>query len=115
MNTVVAENLILCTQRGLRSCLRAKVFLSKKKDDFGATVVLSDTAGRQKWLSNGVRNVTVVARGEQFVFGQNLEAVAEFVGIQVSGHTPLSPEQLIVKWVNALRAAQRLVRQMPSE
>lgn len=62
-----------------------------------------------------MRNVPVVARGDQFVFGQNLEDVAEFVGLQGTGHTPLPPEQLIVKWLNVLRAAQRLMRQMPAE
>ena len=56
----------------------------------------------------------VVARGDQFVFGQNLEDVAEFVGLQGgTGHTPLPPEQLIGKWLNVLRAAQRYLRQMP--
>jgi len=61
-----------------------------------------------------VRNVPVVARGDQFVFGQNLEDVAEFFGLQGgTGHTPLPPEQLIGKWLNVLRAAQRYLRQMP--
>ena len=61
-----------------------------------------------------MRNVPVVARGDQFVFGQNLEDVAEFVGLQGgTGHTPLPPEQLIGKWLNVLRAAQRYLRQMP--
>ena len=61
-----------------------------------------------------MRNVPVVARGDQFVFGQNLEDVAEFVGLQGgTGHTPLPPDQLIVKWLNVLRAAQRFMRQMP--
>jgi DinB superfamily len=76
---------------------------------------LNDPAGREKLLAFGVRNVPVVARGDQFVFGQNLEDVAEFVGLQGTGHTPLPPEQLIGKWVNVLRAAQRLIRQMPDE
>lgn len=61
-----------------------------------------------------MRNVPVVARGDQFVFGQNLEDVAEFVGLQGgTGHTPLPPDQLIGKWLNVLRAAQRFMRQMP--
>ena len=61
-----------------------------------------------------MRNVPVVARGDQFVFGQNLEDVAEFVGLQGgTGHTPLPPEQLIGKWLNVLRAAQRYLRQLP--
>ena len=57
----------------------------------------------------------VVAKGDQFVFGQNLEAVAEFVGLQSTGHTPLPPTVLIRKWIHLLRAAQRYVRQIPIE
>ena len=57
----------------------------------------------------------VVAKGDQFVFGQNLETVAEFVGLQSTGHTPLPPKELIRKWINLLRAAQRYVRQIPIE
>jgi len=75
--------------------------------------VLNDTGGREQLLAFGVRNVPVVARGEQFVFGQNLEDVAEFVGLQGTGHKPLPPEQLIEKWIAVLRTAQRLVRQLP--
>jgi hypothetical protein len=77
--------------------------------------VLNDSGGRERLLKFGVRNVPVVAKGEHYVFGQNLEDVAEFVGLQGTGHTPLPPDQLIAKWTNVLRAAQRLVRQIPDE
>lgn len=63
----------------------------------------------------GVRNLPVVAKGESFVFGQNLEDVAEFVGLMGTGHTPLPPHELIKKWVNVLRAAQRFACQLPAE
>ncbi len=62
-----------------------------------------------------MRNVPVVTRGDRFVFGQNLEDVAEFVGLEGTGHTPLPSAKLIEKWVNVLRAAQRFLRQLPSE
>ena len=75
--------------------------------------MLNDAGGREKLLAFGVRNVPVIARGDQFVFGQNLEDVAEFVGLQGTGHTPLPPDQLMAKWTNVLRTAQRLMRQMP--
>ena len=61
-----------------------------------------------------MRNVPVVSKGENYVFGQNLEDVAEFVGLQGTGHIPLPPDQLIKKWVLVLRALQRYVRQMPT-
>ncbi|MBI4194789.1 MAG: DinB family protein [Betaproteobacteria bacterium] len=76
--------------------------------------VLNDPAGMQRLLGYGVRNLPVVAKGDQFVFGQNLEDVAEFVGLVGTGHTPLPPEQLITKWVNVLRAAERYIRQLPA-
>jgi hypothetical protein len=74
---------------------------------------LNDPAGRQQLLKLGVSTVPVLARGEQYIFCQNLEDVAEFVGLQGSGHTPLPPAALIVKWVAVLRAAQRYIRQIP--
>lgn len=77
--------------------------------------MLNDPGGREQLLKLGVRNVPVVAKGGNYVFGQNLEDVAEFVGLQGTGHTPLAPDQLIGKWVNALRAAQRFVRQIPDD
>lgn len=77
--------------------------------------MLNDSGGREKLLALGVRNVPVVSKGDQFVFGQNLEDVAEFVGLHGTGHTPLPPEQLIAKWVNVLRRAQRYVRQIPND
>jgi hypothetical protein len=54
-----------------------------------------------------------VSKGENYVFGQNLEDVAEFVGLQGTGHKPLPPEELIKKWVMVLRALQRYARQLP--
>lgn len=76
--------------------------------------VLNDPGGRERLLKLGVRNVPVVAKGENYVFGQNLEDVAEFVGLQGTGHKPLPPDQLIRKWIGVLRAAQRYLRQMPA-
>jgi hypothetical protein len=77
--------------------------------------VMNDPGGLEKLLALGVRNTPVVAKGANYVFGQNLEDVAEFVGLQGTGHKPLPPDQLIRKWVNVLRATQRYLRQMPTE
>jgi len=44
-----------------------------------------------------------------------MEDVAEFVGLQGSGHTPLPPTALMTKWITVLRAAQRYIRQLPSD
>jgi hypothetical protein len=75
--------------------------------------VLNDADGRERLLKYGVRNVPVVAKGDRYVFGQNLEDVAEFVGLQGTGHTPLPPHELVAKWQDILRIAQSHVSQIP--
>ena len=70
--------------------------------------------GREKLLALGVRNVPVVAQGGKFVFAQNLEDVARFVGLEGTGHVRLPAEQLIVKWLLVLRTVQLYIRQMPA-
>ena len=57
----------------------------------------------------------MLAKSGQFIFCQNMEDVAEFVGLQGSGHSPLPPPVLFEKWITVLRAAQRYVRQVPNE
>jgi hypothetical protein len=75
--------------------------------------VLNDPAGKDRLAKLGVHTVPVLARGEQYIFCQNLEDVAEFVGVQGSGHAPLAPAILLGKWVQVLRAAQRYITQIP--
>ena len=75
---------------------------------------MNDPGARERLLSFGVQTVPVLARGEQYIFCQNLEDVAEFVGLQGSGHTPLPPAELVKKWLAVLRAAQRYIRQIPN-
>ena len=76
---------------------------------------MNDPAGQTQLLKLGVRTVPVLARDGQYIFCQNLEDVAEFVGLQGTGHTPLPPAALIAKWTVVLRAAQRYIRQIANE
>jgi hypothetical protein len=76
---------------------------------------LNDATGREQLLQLGVRTVPVLAKGDQYIFCQNLEDVAEFVGLEGSGHTPLPPAALMTKWASVLRAAQRYIRQIPND
>lgn len=76
---------------------------------------MNDAAGREQLLKLSVRTVPVLAKGAQCIFCQNLEDVAEFVGVQGSGHTPLPPEILFTKWGVVLRAARRYILQLPDE
>jgi hypothetical protein len=76
---------------------------------------LNDAAAKQRLLALGAHTVPVLAKGEQYIFCQNLEDVAEFVGLQGTGHTPLPPPALIAKWLVVLRAAQRYIRQLSDQ
>jgi hypothetical protein len=75
---------------------------------------LNDPNARAELLELGVQTVPVLAKGKEFVFCQNMEDVAEFVGLQGSGHAPLPAEELVMKWLTVLRAAGRYVRQIPN-
>jgi len=76
---------------------------------------LNDPTARERLEKLGPRTVPVLARGDQYIFCQNMEDVAEFVGLQGSGHTALPPALLMTKWITVLRAAQRYVRQFPDD
>lgn len=95
--------------------MRTKEFLSKKGIPFSAVDVLNDPAGPHQLAQFGVRTVPILAKGEAYIFCQNLEDVAEFVGVQGTGHTPLPPKTLITKWLHVLRAAQRYIQQVPDD
>jgi hypothetical protein len=76
---------------------------------------LNDPAAKEWLLTLGARTVPLLAKGDQYIFCQNLEDVAEFVGLQATGHTPLPPQALITKWLVVLRAARRYIRHIPDD
>ncbi len=69
--------------------------------------------GMARLLKFGVRNVPVVAKGDEFVFGQVIADVARLVGVKAPGQAALSPEALVAKWLFVLEAERRFTRQMP--
>lgn len=77
---------------------------------------MNDAGGRELLLEKfGLRKVPVVARNDKYVFGQMLDAVAKFVGLDGTGVERLAPEQLFAKYRVILAAAQRYSRQFPPE
>jgi hypothetical protein len=83
--------------------------------NFEALDVANDARALEKLLALGVRNVPVLAKGEQFIFAQNFEDIAEFVGLQGSDHVPLAPDQLVAKWLKVYSSTQRYIQQLPDE
>lgn len=76
---------------------------------------MANPDGLSRLLAFGVRNVPVVAKGEQYVFGQVLADVARLVGVKPPGQAGLTPAQMVQKWQFVLAAAQRFVRQLPDD
>ena len=78
--------------------------------------VLNDRDGRDYLLSKyGMRKVPVLAKGDEFAFGQMLDPFAKFAGLPMPGADRLSPEQLYKKYEMVFAAAQRYARQFPAE
>jgi hypothetical protein len=78
--------------------------------------VLNDAGGRELLFSKyGLRKVPVLAKGDQYAFGQMLEPFAKLAGLPVPGTDALSPEQLYRKYEMVFAAGQRLARQFPQE
>jgi hypothetical protein len=78
--------------------------------------VLNDAAGRELLLNKyGLRKVPVLAKGDQYAFGQMLDPFAKFAGLPMPGADRLSPEQIYKKYEMVFAAAQRYARQFPAE
>ena len=76
---------------------------------------MNDPTAQERLGKLGARTVPVLAQGDQYIFCRDMEDVAEFVGLQGSGHTPLPATELMTKWITVLRAAQRYIRQLPGD
>ncbi len=78
--------------------------------------VLNDAGGRELLLNKyGLRKVPVLAKGDQFAFGQMLDPFAKLAGLPMPGTDRLSPEQLYKKYAIVFAAGQRYARQFPAE
>ena len=100
---------------GCSSCLRTKEFLAKRGIVHRVVDVANDPGGMEELLALGVRHIPVVAMGKDFVFGQNLEDVAKFVGVDLGVSKRLPPEALVDIWLAILTVGQSYMRQMPPE
>jgi hypothetical protein len=74
--------------------------------------IMNDPGGRERLRALGARGLPVLARGKDYAFGQRIEDIARFVGIEYSAQS-LPPEELVRRWCAILRAGQRIMRQFP--
>lgn len=113
MHPVQSTHLTAFVQPGCSSCLRMKEFLQRHGVPFELVDVMNHPDGRERLLALGVRHVPVVARGDEYAFGQDIADVARFVGIDLGGTRRLAPEILVGKWLAILTENQALLRAMP--
>ena len=98
---------------GCTSCLRTREFLTAQGLAFESINVLEDPAAADQLRRLGARSVPVVARGERFVFAQELSDVARFVGVSL---TPvrLPPDVLLRRIDRLLEFAAAVTESLPA-
>ena len=63
----------------------------------------------------GLRKVPVLAKGNDYAFGQMLDPFAQFIGVDPNTLKRLPPEAIYQKQQKIFEAAQRFARQFPQE
>jgi glutaredoxin len=101
-------------QPGCTSCLRTKEFLRAHGIQFESVNVREDPQAMAKLAALGARSVPVVARGDAFVYGQDLATVARFVGIEADLQR-LDLPVLVSRLLALLDCAAALTIQLPPE
>ncbi len=108
------EELRVYWQPGCTSCLRTKEFLAARGVPFTSINVLEDATAMAQLQALGARSVPVIARGDRFVYGQELTDVARFVGITLE-RLRLEPRLLVARLERLLAVARDLVSAIPPE
>jgi len=101
-------------QPGCTSCLRTKEFLRGHGIQFESVNVREDPQAMKRLTALGARSVPVIARGDAFVYGQDLATVARFVGIEADLQR-LDVPVLVSRLMALLDSAAALTIQLPPE
>jgi glutaredoxin len=108
-----ATSLRVYWQPGCSSCLKTKEFLSRHGLDFASINVRTEPGAAAELARLGARSIPVVARGDEFVYGQDLGDVARFIGVEPPGQR-LPADVLVERLAALLRAAIRHTAQLPA-
>ncbi len=99
---------------GCTSCLRTKEFMSQHGIEFESINVVEHPQALEDLARIGFRSVPIVRRGDNAVFCQDLQDVADFVGVSLAQST-LSAQDFITKIDLILQGATRFVEQLSEE
>jgi hypothetical protein len=75
--------------------------------------VLEDPDGFAELQKLGLRTVPVLARGTEFIFGQNTQQIIDFLGLNENGGPQLTTEELAARIDKFMGAALELIPLMP--
>lgn len=99
-------------QPGCTSCLKTREFLRTHRVPFDSVNVRETPDAMQVLERLGARSVPVVARGDRFVYGQDLDTVARFVGA-AADRERLDVPVLVARLLALLDFAERDSRRLP--
>jgi glutaredoxin len=99
---------------GCSACVKVKEFLTGMGVPYESVNVLVDEKGMADLTSMGAQSVPVVSRGKDFVFAQNLDQVATFLGKKRGkAAAQLPPDVLIRRWLGFLAVAKSMIAEIP--
>jgi glutaredoxin len=110
---VNAQSIRVFWQPGCSACVKVKEFLTGLGVPFESVDVLNDAEGAADLRRLGARSLPVVSRGREFVFGQSLDQVANFVGVKAKSAERLPPAELVARWFDVLAIEKSLVTEIP--
>jgi glutaredoxin len=99
-------------QPGCTSCLKTKEFLRTRGIEFESINVREDPGARAALAKLGARSIPVITRGTEFAYGQDLETVARFVGVDFA-RRKLDVPVLVSRLMALLDCAAHLTEQLP--
>ncbi|HEX7374439.1 MAG TPA: glutaredoxin domain-containing protein [Steroidobacteraceae bacterium] len=99
-------------QPGCTSCLKTREFLNAHGIAFESVNVRADAGAFERLARLGVRSVPVVARGEHYVLGQDLDEVARFVGVKLE-RMRLETPVLVARLLALLDVATHFTERLP--
>jgi glutaredoxin len=99
---------------GCSSCLKAKEFLEEQGLPFESMNVLASQPAMDEIVKAGFRSVPVVRRGDKYMYAQNLDEVAELLGVSRS-HKRLPQGELLDRWDQILGYGKRIIGSFTEE
>ena len=108
-----STSLTLYWQHGCTSCLRVREFLAEHSVAFDSMNVTESPTARDALIALGARSIPVLARGSDWIHGQDIDELARFVGVTLISHQ-IEPTELVSKLDYFLVTAAELTQHIPA-